>query len=107
MSLVGPRPERPDFVDHFGTTVRRYDDRHRVKSGMTGWAQVHGLRGQTSLTERIEWDNWYIQNWSLWLDLKILLMTPMACVRAPSEDAAPAAAAAPEPTFSAPEHAVA
>ncbi|MCW2989729.1 MAG: sugar transferase [Solirubrobacterales bacterium] len=90
MSLVGPRPERPDFVDHFGTTVRRYDDRHRVKSGMTGWAQVHGLRGQTSLAERIEWDNWYIQNWSLWLDLKILLMTPMACVKAPSEDAAPA-----------------
>jgi exopolysaccharide biosynthesis polyprenyl glycosylphosphotransferase len=91
MSLVGPRPERPDFVDHFGTTVRRYDDRHRVKSGMTGWAQVHGLRGQTSLAERIEWDNWYIQNWSLWLDFKILLMTPMACVNAPSEDAAPAA----------------
>ena len=88
MSLVGPRPERPDFVDHFGTTIRRYDDRHRVKSGMTGWAQVHGLRGQTSLTERIEWDNWYIQNWSLWLDLKILLMTPWACVKAPSEDAA-------------------
>ncbi|MCW2966260.1 MAG: sugar transferase [Solirubrobacteraceae bacterium] len=92
MSLVGPRPERPDFVDHFGTTVRRYDDRHRVKSGMTGWAQVHGLRGQTSLTERIEWDNWYIQNWSLWLDLKILLMTPMACVKAPSEDIASATA---------------
>jgi exopolysaccharide biosynthesis polyprenyl glycosylphosphotransferase len=92
MSLVGPRPERPDFVDHFGTTIRRYDDRHRVKSGMTGWAQVHGLRGQTSLSERIEWDNWYIQNWSLWLDFKILLMTPMACVKAPSEDAAPAAA---------------
>jgi exopolysaccharide biosynthesis polyprenyl glycosylphosphotransferase len=97
MSLVGPRPERPDFVDHFGTTVRRYDDRHRVKSGMTGWAQVHGLRGQTSLSERIEWDNWYIQNWSLWLDLKILLMTPWACVKAPSEDAAPAAAQAESP----------
>jgi exopolysaccharide biosynthesis polyprenyl glycosylphosphotransferase len=91
MSLVGPRPERPEFVDHFGQTVRRYDDRHRVKSGMTGWAQVHGLRGQTSLSERVEWDNWYIQNWSLWLDLKILLMTPLACVHAPSEDAAPVA----------------
>ncbi len=89
MSLVGPRPERPEFVDHFGTSVRRYDDRHRVKSGMTGWAQVHGLRGQTSLSERVEWDNWYIQNWSLWLDLKILVMTPLACVRAPSEDAGP------------------
>jgi exopolysaccharide biosynthesis polyprenyl glycosylphosphotransferase len=92
MSLVGPRPERPDFVDHFGSTVRRYDDRHRVKSGMTGWAQVHGLRGQTSLSERIEWDNWYIQNWSLWLDFKILLVTPRACVTAPPEDAEPAGA---------------
>ena len=103
MSLVGPRPERPEFVELFGTTVRRYDDRHRVKSGITGWAQVHGLRGQTSLTDRIEWDNYYIENWSLWLDLKILMMTPMACVNAPSEDAAPAAAAAAEPqlTFAA------
>lgn len=91
MSLVGPRPERPEFVDRFGETVRRYDDRHRVRSGMTGWAQVHGLRGQTSLAERIEWDNWYIQNWSLWLDLKILVMTPRACLDAPVEDRPPAA----------------
>ena len=57
MSLVGPRPERPEFVELFGTQVRGYDDRHRVKSGMTGWAQVNGLRGQTSLSERIELDN--------------------------------------------------
>jgi exopolysaccharide biosynthesis polyprenyl glycosylphosphotransferase len=99
MSLVGPRPERPEFVDLFGTSVRRYGDRHRVRSGMTGWAQVHGLRGQTSLSERVEWDNWYIQNWSLWLDLKILLMTPLALLRVPSEDPAraTAGAATPEP----------
>ena len=75
MSLVGPRPERPEFVELFGESIHRYDDRHRVKSGITGWAQVHGLRGKTSLSDRIEWDNWYIENWSLSLDLKILLMT--------------------------------
>ena len=85
MSLVGPRPERPEFVELFDTSIRRYDDRHRVKSGMTGWAQVHGLRGQTSLSERVEWDNWYIQNWSLWLDFKILLMTPLEVLRSRSE----------------------
>ena len=75
MSLVGPRPERPEFVDLFGTRVERYGDRHRVKSGMTGWAQVHGLRGKTSLQDRVEWDNYYIENWSLTLDFKILLLT--------------------------------
>ena len=75
MSLVGPRPERPEFVELFGRSVHRYDDRHRVKSGITGWAQVHGLRGKTSLSDRIEWDNYYIENWSLSLDLSILLMT--------------------------------
>lgn len=85
MSLVGPRPERPEFVEMFGESLNRYDDRHLVKSGITGWAQVHGLRGQTSLAERVEWDNWYIQNWSLWLDLKILLLTPLAVLRAPAE----------------------
>jgi len=78
MSLVGPRPERPEFVELFGQSVHRYDDRHRVKSGITGWAQVHGLRGKTSLSDRIEWDNHYIENWSLSLDLKILLMTVAA-----------------------------
>ena len=75
MSLIGPRPERPEFVDLFGERIDRYEDRHRVKSGVTGWAQVHGLRGKTSLRDRIEWDNYYIENWSLRLDLKILLRT--------------------------------
>ena len=75
MSLVGPRPERPEFAREFNRAVYRYPDRHRVKSGITGWAQVHGLRGKTSLSDRVEWDNYYIENWSLWLDFKILLMT--------------------------------
>ena len=75
MSFIGPRPERPEFVDLFEQTVHRYGERHRVKSGITGWAQVHGLRGKTSIADRAEWDNYYIENWSLWLDLKILLMT--------------------------------
>jgi len=83
MTLVGPRPERPEFVELFGQSIRRYDDRHRVKSGITGWAQVHGLRGQTSLADRVEWDNYYIENWSLWLDVKILLMTLTAPFRHP------------------------
>jgi exopolysaccharide biosynthesis polyprenyl glycosylphosphotransferase len=75
MSLVGPRPERPDYVERFELEIDRYADRHRVKSGITGWAQVHGLRGQTSIFDRVEWDNWYIQNWSLRLDLRIAAMT--------------------------------
>ena len=73
MSLVGPRPERPEFVEIFNGQIRRYGERHRMKSGMTGWAQVHGLRGQTSIVKRVEWDNYYIENWSLGLDVKILL----------------------------------
>jgi exopolysaccharide biosynthesis polyprenyl glycosylphosphotransferase len=75
MSLIGPRPERVSYVKRFERAVHRYGDRHRVKSGMTGWAQVHGLRGQTSLADRVEWDNYYIENWSLWLDFKIFLLT--------------------------------
>src|SRR3954454_7357002 len=81
MSLIGPRPERPDFVRIFESRVHRYEDRLRVKSGITGWAQVHGLRGKTSLPDRVEWDNYYIENWSLWLDVKILLMTIVAACR--------------------------
>jgi exopolysaccharide biosynthesis polyprenyl glycosylphosphotransferase len=81
MSLIGPRPERPEFVELFNQDIVRYDDRHRVKSGITGWAQVHGLRGQTSLAERVEWDNYYIANWSLGLDLKILALTFVALLR--------------------------
>jgi exopolysaccharide biosynthesis polyprenyl glycosylphosphotransferase len=83
MSLVGPRPERPEFVEVFGRDIAGYDDRHRVKSGITGWAQVHGLRGQTSVADRVEWDNYYIENWSLRLDLKIMVLTAAAMLRAP------------------------
>jgi exopolysaccharide biosynthesis polyprenyl glycosylphosphotransferase len=75
MSLVGPRPERASYVEAFEGGVYRYGERHRVKSGLTGWAQIHGLRGRTPLAERVEWDNHYIENWSLWLDLKIALRT--------------------------------
>jgi exopolysaccharide biosynthesis polyprenyl glycosylphosphotransferase len=78
MSLVGPRPERPEFVARFDTSVYRYGERHRVKSGITGWAQANGLRGNTSLADRVEWDNHYIENFSLWLDVKILLLTVAA-----------------------------
>jgi exopolysaccharide biosynthesis polyprenyl glycosylphosphotransferase len=75
MSLIGPRPERPHYVERFEDAIYRYPERHRVKSGITGWAQVHGLRGNTSLADRIEWDNFYIENWSPLLDLKILCLT--------------------------------
>jgi exopolysaccharide biosynthesis polyprenyl glycosylphosphotransferase len=75
MSLVGPRPERPHFVARFANTIPRYADRHRVRPGLTGWAQVNGLRGDTSLEERVCLDNCYIENWSLWTDVKVLLRT--------------------------------
>ena len=78
MSLVGPRPERLHYAERFGNHVYRYNDRQRVKSGLTGLAQVYGLRGPTSLHDRVEWDNHYIENWSPWLDVKILLKTPPA-----------------------------
>lgn len=81
MSLVGPRPERPEFVELFSRDVARYAERHRVRSGITGWAQVHGLRGQTSLNDRVEWDNFYIEHWSMALDLKILALTFIAVFR--------------------------
>ena len=75
MSLVGPRPERPAFIDQFRREIPGYMLRHKVKAGLTGWAQVHGWRGNTSLHERIEHDIYYIQNWSMSLDGQILLMT--------------------------------
>lgn len=78
MSLVGPRPERPHFVDQFRSEIPRYMARHKIKSGITGWAQVNGLRGNTSLQERIKYDLYYAENWSLLFDLEILFMTLFA-----------------------------
>jgi exopolysaccharide biosynthesis polyprenyl glycosylphosphotransferase len=80
MSLVGPRPERMHYVQQFSERVPRYLDRHRVKTGMTGWAQVNGLRGDTSINERIKYDLYYIENWSLTFDIKILLRTLRAAL---------------------------
>lgn len=81
MSLVGPRPERPFFVEKFQEQVPRYLERHRVRAGMTGWAQVNGLRGNTSIEERTRYDNYYVENWSLWFDLKILVRTLSASLK--------------------------
>ena len=75
MSIVGPRPERPFFVKEFGNQISQYMLRHRIKAGITGWAQINGYRGNTSLEKRIEYDIFYIKNWSIWFDLKIILMT--------------------------------
>jgi len=75
MTLVGPRPERPHFVSKFSVEIDRYDHRHRVRAGLTGLAQVSGLRGDTPITDRARFDNYYIENWSLWLDAKVLLRT--------------------------------
>ena len=75
MSLVGPRPEQPYYVQKFREYIPRYMERHREKAGMTGWAQVNGLRGDTSILERTKYDLWYVENWSLWLDIKIVLRT--------------------------------
>jgi putative colanic acid biosysnthesis UDP-glucose lipid carrier transferase len=75
MSIVGPRPERPMFVEQFKEEIPDYMKKHMVKAGITGWAQVHGWRGDTDLKTRIEYDLFYIENWSLWLDLKIIVMT--------------------------------
>ena len=75
MSLVGPRPERPELIDRFKAKIPNYMLRHKMKAGMTGWAQIHGWRGNTSLEKRIEFDIYYIENWSMFLDYKILLKT--------------------------------
>jgi lipopolysaccharide/colanic/teichoic acid biosynthesis glycosyltransferase len=81
MSMVGPRPERPYFVQDFARHVSRYADRHRVATGLTGWAQVNGLRGDTSIEDRVIFDNYYIDNWSMWSDVKIMIRTFSALVR--------------------------
>jgi exopolysaccharide biosynthesis polyprenyl glycosylphosphotransferase len=78
MSLVGPRPERPEYVEQFGSQIRSYPHRHRAMVGLTGLAAVEGLRGDTSIDERAHFDNWYIDHWSFWLDLKILVRTGSA-----------------------------
>ncbi len=75
MSLIGPRPERPQFVQKFEEEIPRYRVKHQVRPGMTGWAQVNGLRGDTSIEERIRYDIYYIENWTFWFDLKILFLT--------------------------------
>lgn len=82
MSIVGPRPERPVFVKEFTDRFPRYMARHRVPAGLTGWAQVHGLRGDTSIADRARFDNYYIENWSLWADVKIILRTFAQVTRA-------------------------
>ncbi len=81
MSLVGPRPERPHFVKQFSEEYRKYMLRHKVKSGLTGLAQIHGFRGDTSLRKRLVRDLYYIRNWSFGLDLWILLRTPWHVIK--------------------------
>jgi len=81
MSLVGPRPERPVFVQEFRASIPRYMLRHHVKAGITGWAQVNGLRGDTPLDRRIEYDLYYIQHWSMGFDVKILFLTILRVFR--------------------------
>lgn len=84
MSLVGPRPERPVYVSQFRRSIPRYMDRHWEKAGMTGWAQVNGLRGDTSIAERTKYDLWYIENWGLLLDIKILIRTLFNSLKPPN-----------------------
>jgi len=84
MSLVGPRPEQPGYVDKFKDNIPRYFQRHKVKSGMTGWAQVNGFRGDTSISERTKYDLYYVENWSLMFDIKIILLTIRAVFRSPN-----------------------
>ena len=81
MSMVGPRPERAHFAEEFQDTVPRYLERHRVRSGLTGWAQVNGLRGNTPIEDRTIYDLHYVENWSLGLDLRILLRTVKSVIR--------------------------
>ena len=84
MSLVGPRPERPVYVEQFRRSIPRYMERHREKAGMTGWAQVNGYRQDTSIVERTKYDLWYVENWSLVLDVKIIIRTVLQFVKSPN-----------------------
>jgi lipopolysaccharide/colanic/teichoic acid biosynthesis glycosyltransferase len=114
MSLVGPRPERPYFARQFGLEVPGYHDRNRMPAGLTGWAQVHGLNGDTSIHDRVRLDNHYIENWSFWLDLTILARTVASTVATaagsltgssrPELVATNPAPANPEPAFSRTSH---
>ena len=87
MSVVGPRPEQPYFVEEFRKQIPRYMERHREKAGITGWAQVNGLRGDTSIEERTKYDVWYVENWSVWLDIKIILRQLLQWIVVPDENA--------------------
>ena len=102
MSLVGPRPERPYFAQRFCAEIPGYADRTRMKAGLTGWAQVHGLNGNTSIADRAAFDNAYIDNWSFWLDLVVLARTVGLVLRAvtgsePAAMSPPQAPATPAP----------
>ena len=81
MSLVGPRPERPEFVKQFEKSIDGYQERHRVRAGMTGWAQVNGLRGDSPIEVRTQYDRYYVENWSLLFDIKIMLLTLLAVIK--------------------------
>ncbi|KPJ65369.1 MAG: hypothetical protein AMJ43_10890, partial [Coxiella sp. DG_40] len=81
MSLVGPRPERPNFVKQFSEEYKKYMLRHKLKAGMTGWAQIHGFRGDTSISKRLQYDLYYVRNWSFGLDIWILLRTPWHIIK--------------------------
>ena len=87
MSVVGPRPEQPYYVEEFRKQIPRYMERHREKAGITGWAQVNGLRGDTSIEERTKYDLWYVENWSVWLDIKIILRQLLQWIVVPDENA--------------------
>ncbi|NQT89747.1 MAG: undecaprenyl-phosphate glucose phosphotransferase [Candidatus Omnitrophica bacterium] len=87
MSMVGPRPERPEFVDKFKEDIPRYMSRHKIRSGVTGWAQINGLRGDTSIEERTKYDLYYVENWSLMFDIKILMMSVSQTLFSKSEHA--------------------
>jgi exopolysaccharide biosynthesis polyprenyl glycosylphosphotransferase len=80
MSVVGPRPERPHFVQKFLNDITRYNNRHWLKAGITGWAQVNGWRGDTSIQKRLEYDLYYLQNWSFFFDLRIIVLTILSAV---------------------------